>query len=193
MRTIEMIKIALIAFVGVALFGCNKDATPQNQPTKAAKAPVVKKNKIQFERSALEDGMGVPFILHVRGPKDLPEKGQFDLVADIQVNATLNVPATIAVQIPDGVNLVSGQQEETLSSLPAGQLQRTFKFEVVEKLQKEQPIKVIVDCKDPGGAFGAHAERAYPPAPRFKGKMPYSDGRIPPPPVNRPRPNMRTR
>ena len=52
-----------------------------------------------------------------------------------------------------------------------------------EPLTDATPIKVIVDMKDPNGAFGAHAERVYP-EPK-KVKKPGSS-RVPKPPVGRP-------
>lgn len=122
-----------------------------------------------------------PFVLTLQGPPSLPDKGEIELTARLTAANEFKVPATISISLPKGVTLTAGKERESLTSIPAGDTLRSFKVSLSGKI--DQPIKVVVDAKDPAGAMGAHAERAYP-ADLKPVSRPGSN--VPPPPVGRP-------
>lgn len=206
MKTIELSKIvtvapaaALISLLLVA--GCSSSdakappaspapaeqaATPPAVETAAAPAPEAKAEARpaaeDLERSQL--AAGAPFVVTLSGPGTPPESGQIDLTMVIDVPSPLKSPAQIAVILPKNTTLVSGAAQESLPELAAGKLTRTYKVKVEGKLV--EPVRVVVESKDPAGKMGARSEQTYPERAATPYKRPYSDGKVPPPPGGRP-------
>jgi hypothetical protein len=124
-----------------------------------------------------------PFVVTLKGPTTPPQSGEVELTMVIDAAKPMKVPTNISVTLPSSAKLTSGQMKETLAELPGGKTTRTFKVSLSGKLT--DPIRVIVDSKDPGGAFGARAERLYPETPEVQYNKPFSKS-VPPPPVGRP-------
>lgn len=109
-----------------------------------------------------EQGMRAPVVLVLRGPDPMPASGDIKLDLEIRVNEPIKAPVFLQVQIPPGVQLLAGVPTETLSLPQAGTLLRSYVVRTNAPLQ--MPIIVTADAKDPGGAYGLHAERKYPAA-----------------------------
>ena len=196
MRSYQLSKLALSAAIAVSLPACNSSDAPApqvaNSPVEDPPTPAAVPNEPQapsepqkappvLEHSPLASG--APFVVTLKGPPEAPEKGEVELTMVIDAAKQMKVPTTIAVTVPKGATLKSGLAQETLSELPAGQTTRTFKVSISSRLS--DPIRVVVDTKDPGGAFGARAERLYPAPAEIQYEKPYS-GKVPPPPGGRP-------
>ncbi len=190
---------ALVAAAAAALLaGCNSgDATAPPttpageqaaaaQPTPPAdKAPEAKADPPPAPEAVEASPLaaGAPFEVTVKGPATPPDKGDLELSVVIDVAAELKVPTDIDVVVPKGATLTSGQTHETLASLAKGQLTRTYKLSVSGKLT--EPVRILVEAKNPSGKSGVRAEKLYPEAAPTPYNKPYSNG-VPPPPVGRP-------
>jgi hypothetical protein len=151
-------------------------------------APAQKSSPAAAEEPVLEHSemaASAPFVLSLVTPTSMPDQGEIEVVANIDTPKTINAPASIVVQLPAGATLVGGKAEETLVDLPEGVTTRTFRVQLERKLTGDAPMKVMVSVVDPNGAFGAHAVREYPQAPK---PVPASKGKkkVPLPPVTRP-------
>ncbi|MBI4702995.1 MAG: hypothetical protein HY744_17910 [Deltaproteobacteria bacterium] len=171
-------RIVLTAFAAGALSACNASdgpASPRSEPAQSPQGPAA--------RPALPaEDMAAPFVLSLRGPEKPPDKGELAIEARLSAPRAMKAPVTIEIVLPKGVKLTEGKEREELAALPEGVTARSFKMELVEGLAA--PVKVVVDMRDPGGAFGAHAEQLYP-KPEAKLPQPYGKG-VPPPPEGRP-------
>ena len=141
-----------------------------------ATAPVVAP---ALENAAFETT--VPFILTLSGPATLPDTGAVEITAKITAAHEFKAPATLSIALPKGASLGAGKESEAMASIPGGETIRVFKVKLASKL--DQPIRIILDAKAPGGAAGAHAERSFPAEVKAAAK-PVSA--VPPPPVGRP-------
>ncbi|MBI5535568.1 MAG: hypothetical protein HY898_22750 [Deltaproteobacteria bacterium] len=109
-----------------------------------------------------QQGMRAPVILVLRGPDPMPAAGDIKLDLEIRVNEPVNAPTYLKLMVPQGAQLLSGAPQETLALGQPGTLLRSYMVRVNGPLQA--PIVAVADAKDPGGAFGFHAERKYPAA-----------------------------
>jgi hypothetical protein len=201
MRCHPLSRLALSATAAAILVACNTNdargpqvaSAPSDTPAPIAAAPAPSAEETaatppakaeEAPKAPLEASEGEalgPFVLTLRGPDKVPDQGEIELQAKIDAHKEFKVPATITVELPKGAKLTSGKDKESLASIPAGETLRTFKVAIAGKL--EAPIKVIVDARDPAGAMGAHAERAFPEA---KATYTRPSSKVPPPPVGRP-------
>jgi hypothetical protein len=175
------------AFVG-ALVGCNDKEAP---PPQLAPAPKMEASRAEpaepalkaenLERSQID--AQAPFVLTLDTPADYNKPGEIEVKAQIDAPHTIDAPTAIAVSFPHGVQLVEGNKREQLADLPGGITTRTFRFKLTKGLTEHAPIKVTVDMKHPGGAFGAHAERVFP---KKVVQTPIKASNVPKPPIGRP-------
>jgi hypothetical protein len=151
-------------------------AAPPSTEQAAAAAP----------KPALEASEGetrAPFVLTLSGPGALPDTGEVEIAALITAPHEFKVPATLSVAVPKNATLSAGKASESMASIPGGDTKRVFKIKLTGKL--DQPIRIILDAKDPAGTTGAHAERTFPAD--FKAATPAKPASaVPPPPVGRP-------
>jgi hypothetical protein len=190
--------IALTAGLAAALIACNtSDArapqvsgTPTPEVAVAAPAQHEAPPPAEAPQAAtppeqahpVDTAEQAPFVLTLRGPSSVPQVGDVQLEALISSPKGFNVPATLSIALPPGARLMSGQENEKLTTIPAGETRRIFKVTLTQK--SETPIKVTIDARDPAGAMGAHAERLFPEPAEPVFTRP-SRG-VPPPPVARP-------
>ena len=201
MRRHELSRIATTIAVAALLAGCSTSA-PQAvsedpkvaaQPDKAASPPQTdvpvaappSTEQAAAPTPALENSEGetsAPFVLTLSGPATLPDSGEIEITARIDAHRELKVPATLSIALPKGATLSGGKDAESMASIPGGGTTRIFKVKLTGKL--DQPIRIILDAKDPKGTTGAHAERTFPADLKPKAAQPKSA--VPPPPVGRP-------
>lgn len=150
-------------------------ATPPSEPVAAAPKPAALENS--------EGEVNVPFVLTLSGPATLPDTGVVEITAKITAAREFKVPAVLSVAVPKGATLAAGKEAESMASIPGGETTRLFKIKLTGKL--DQPIRIILDARDPAGTAGAHAERLFPAdlKPRAATKPASA---VPPPPVGRP-------
>jgi len=156
-------------------------ATPTDAPVAAPPST----EQAAAPKPALENSEGetrAPFVLTLSGPATLPDSGEVEIVALITAPHEFKVPATLSVAVPKGATLSAGKSAESMASIPGGDTKRVFKVKLTSKL--DQPIRIILDAKDPAGSMGAHAERAFPADLKPTAAKPASA--VPPPPVGRP-------
>lgn len=149
-------------------------ATPPSEPVAAVPKPAALENS--------EGEVNVPFVLTLAGPATLPDTGVVEITAKIIAHREFKVPATLSVAMPKGATLAAGKEAESMASIPGGETTRLFKIKLTGKL--DQPIRIILDAKDPAGTAGAHAERTFPA--NFKPTATKPASAVPPPPVGRP-------
>jgi hypothetical protein len=187
---------ALLAGCSTSSPAANEDPKVAAQPDKAVVAaptdtPVAappSTEQAAAPKPALENSEGetrAPFVLTLSGPGALPDTGEVEIVALISAPHEFKVPATLTVAVPKNATLSAGKSSEALASIPGGDTKRAFKIKLTGKL--DQPIRIILDAKDPAGTMGAHAERTFPadfkPAAAAAAKPASA---VPPPPVGRP-------
>jgi hypothetical protein len=148
-------------------------AAPPSTEQAAAPKPVLE---------ASEGETRAPFVLTLSGPGALPDTGEVEIVALITAPHEFKVPATLSVAVPKNATLSAGKSSESMASIPGGDTKRAFKIKLTGKL--DQPIRIILDAKDPAGSMGAHAERTFPADLKPAAAKPASA--VPPPPVGRP-------
>jgi hypothetical protein len=148
-------------------------ATPPSEPVAAAPNPALENS---------EGEVSVPFVLTLAGPATLPDTGTVEITARITAPHEFKVPATLTIALPKGATLGAGKDAEAMASIPGGETTRLFKVKLTGKL--DQPIRIILDARDPAGTAGAHAERAFPADLKPTSTKPASA--VPPPPVGRP-------
>ena len=199
MQRLKLSRMAIAIAAAALLAGCSTSAPTGSedpkvataaQPDKAAAptdtaAPVVAPTAPAAARPALEASEGeasVPFVLTLSGPATLPDTGAVEITANITAAHEFKVPATLGIALPKGATLGAGKASEALASIPGGDTIRVFKITLTGKL--DQPIRIILDAKDPAGAAGAHAERTFPAD--FKPAPTKPASAVPPPPVGRP-------
>ena len=200
MQRHELSRLAIAVAAAALLAGCSTNApsaasedpkvASAAQPDKAAvpvetAGPVAAPPATAPAKPALENSEGetsVPFVLTLSGPATVPATGAIEITAKITAPHELKVPATLNIALPKGASLASGKASEAMASVPGGDTTRVFKITLTGKL--DQPIRVILDAKDPAGATGAHAERAFPAD--FKPAPTKPASAVPPPPVGRP-------
>ncbi|RLB47857.1 MAG: hypothetical protein DRI90_25930 [Deltaproteobacteria bacterium] len=189
----EFSTIVLAAALAAAVTACNSSDGPAPQVAPAPPEPVAEEAQpaqesnlppaSELEQSALV-GMEAPFVLTLVTPTKVPDKaGVFEIEAQIKAPQELNAPAAISIELPKTAKLKKGEVREVLATLPGGLTTRTFEVELTEPLTDATPIKVVVDVKDPKGAFGAHAEKVYPMKPKAQKS---GSSRVPKPPAGRP-------
>ncbi len=189
----EFSMVLFAAALTAAATACNTNDGPAPHPASAAnesapaETPATEPAKLaaeDLEHSSMAGAQEAPFVLRIETPDKPPEIGKvFRIEARIKSAHGLNAPTTITIALPPTATLKKGLEREELGTLASGDTTRVFEFETSEPLTSATPIKVIVDSKDPGGAFGAHAERVYP-EPQ-KAQKP-GNSRVPKPPVGRP-------
>jgi hypothetical protein len=201
MQRHELSRIAITVAVAAFLAGCSTSApqaasedprvaaqpdkavSPTQTDTPVAAPPATE--QAAAPKPALESSEGevsAPFVLTLSGPTTLPDSGEIEITARINAAREFKVPATLSVALPKGVTLSAGKDVESMASIPGGGTTRIFKVKLTSKL--EQPIRIILDAKDPAGTAGAHAERTFPADLKPKATRPSSA--VPPPPVGRP-------
>lgn len=178
-------KFLLAAACVGALMGCNEKEAPPPQlapPAVQASKPAEPALKAEeLERSQID--AQAPFVLTLDTPESYDPAGEIEVTARIDAPHGIDAPTAIAVSWPQGVQLLDGEKREQLADLPGGVTSRTFRFKLEAGLKASQPIKVTVDMKHPGGAFGAHAERKFPEA---VVQTPLKASNVPAPPIGRP-------
>jgi hypothetical protein len=160
-------------------------AAPTDAPVAASPAtePAAAPRPAALEAS--EGETRAPFVLTLSGPGALPDTGEVEIVALITAPHEFKVPATLSVAVPKNATLSAGKSSESMASIPGGDTKRAFKIKLTGKL--DQPIRIILDAKDPASTMGAHAERTFPvdfKAAAAPAAKPASA--VPPPPVGRP-------
>ncbi len=203
MQRHELSRVAIAIAAAALLAGCSTNApTAASEDPKVASAAQADKAvapaqtdtpvaappataPVAAAKPALEASEGeasAPFVLTLSGPATLPATGSVDITAKITAAHELRVPATLNIALPKGASLAAGKASESMASVPGGETTRVFTVKLTGKL--DQPIRVILDAKDPAGATGAHAERAFPAD--FKPAATKPPSAVPPPPVGRP-------
>jgi hypothetical protein len=109
-----------------------------------------------------ERGMTAPVILNLRGPMPAPSAGPITLDLEIVVNEPIQAPVSLQVQLPPGVQLVSGMPSEMLNLPQPGKLYRQYVVQSPGPLN--QPVIVTAQARGPNDAWGFSARKQYPPA-----------------------------
>jgi hypothetical protein len=104
--------------------------------------------------------MRAPVVLTLTSSGQDAATGETSLLAVIEVNAPPAFPLTLSVSLPPGGQLTGGLPQETLASLQAGQIQRSFR--VRGALTPQAPLKVALHGAAADKSSGLSAERAYP-------------------------------
>lgn len=166
----------LISGAALAL-ACSRvpESAPEKPAAEAPKAPAQEVSMV--EHSPFQ----VPFTLTLLPAAESAEGLRVELTAVIDAPKATSVPIELSVTLPEDARLVSGPEKESLS-LPSGKTMRKWVVEAKSKLDARHPIKISADQKGPDGAWGAHAERAYPAEAVALRRSPA----VPPPPVSRP-------
>jgi hypothetical protein len=170
-----------ILVVAAALVGCNQS------PAQSSDKPAgeVAAEQAASKPSIVDPGeQSVPFVMTVKGPDALPESGEIELAVKITAQKEFRVPGTLKVLLPTSAKLVSGNETESLASIPAGETTRVYRVSLGGKLGVGQQIKVVLDARAPNAAYGAHSEQMYPEIQQPQATKPSS--RVPPPPISRP-------
>ena len=142
---------ALVAIAGCTQGNANSNggqAPPPNNPDPGMAGPT-------------SSGMSAPMFLTLRGPDPAPAGGNVTLDLEITVNEPIRVPVNLQVLLPPGVQLVTGQPQETLSLPQPGKLYRQYVVATPGPLT--QPVLVRATGTAPSGAYGFTAQRQYPP------------------------------
>jgi hypothetical protein len=148
-------------FVVLPLIGClaacNQRKDSAGKPVAAEPAPSATP---AAEPTRPPEPVTAPFTVMLQAP-DKTAKGPVELSIDIDSQKGFAGETEISVRLPKGAKLVSGAADEKLQSLPQGKTTRTFKV-TAPKLSAADPVRIVVEGRDPKGTFGARAERVYP-------------------------------
>jgi hypothetical protein len=137
---------------------CNQRKDSASRPVAAEPVPSATPPAAEPTRPA--EPVTAPFTVMLQAP-DKAVKGPVELSIDIDSQKGFAGETEISVQLPKAAKLVSGAANEKLQSLPQGKTTRTFKI-TAPKLSAADPVRIIVEGRDPKGTFGARAERVYP-------------------------------
>lgn len=147
-------RIGIVTATGLMLMACRQ--TPSNESTQAAEQPPT------IEASNIEhSNESAPVVLKLESTQ--LDRGRVSLLAHIDATSAFTIPVNLSVELPEGAKLVEGTQRETLQGLEAGRSTRAFVIELPEGVGS---VKVVLDGKQPEGAFGFHAEKMYPELPK---------------------------
>jgi len=139
------------------LASCNQRKDSASKPVAAEPAPSTTPAP---EPTRPPEPVTAPFTVMLQAP-DKAVKGPVELSIDIDSQKGFAGETEISVQLPKAAKLVSGAANEKLQSLPQGKTTRTFKI-TAPKLSADDPVRIVVEGRDPKGTFGARAERVYP-------------------------------
>jgi len=157
MRRTTRALLVLLALPG-CLVSCNQRKDSATKP--AAAEPTLSVAPPAPEPTRPPEPVTAPFTVMLQAP-DKAAKGPVELSIDIDSQKGFAGETEISVQLPKTAKLVSGMANEKLQSLPQGKTTRTFKV-TSPKLSADDPVRIVVEGRDPKGTFGARAERVYP-------------------------------
>lgn len=170
-------RYSLLISGAVVALACSR--VPESAPEKPAAAPA----KAPAEEVSMVEHspFQVPFTLTLLPVAETDEGRRVELTAVIDAPRATSVPIELSVTLPEGARVVSGLAKESVP-LAGGKTMRKWIVEAPTKLDASRQIKIAADQKGPNGAWGAHAERAYPVEAVALRRSPT----VPPPPVARP-------
>jgi hypothetical protein len=104
-----------------------------------------------------------PMKLVLEPVDDAPESPVVTLRAHVDARGAFSVPVTLSIELPPGQRhaLLSPAESHRIDVTAAGRTTREFQ---VVRTAVQAPVKVIMDARDPNGAYGVHAEAWHPSA-----------------------------
>jgi hypothetical protein len=139
---------------GENLVQVNSPATPEPAAT-ATKADV----HAQGTPAPFAAHAGAPYVLELEGPDTVDAGSTVTLTATLDVRAHGLPLIELAVQLPEGATLLSGQATERILEPAVGSLTRTFEI-AIEDIPRGD-VSVVAEITRPDGLAGAHARRTY--------------------------------